>query len=110
MAFERITTDPDVLGGVPCIRGLRVPVTTVVGMVADGLTVEEILLELPRLETEDVTEALRYTEAVREHERLIRDAIRSLSAVVNAPGLVTSPEDRADLHVTIGLLAEYDDE
>jgi hypothetical protein len=38
MAFERITTDPEVLGGVPCIRGLRVPVATVVGMVADGMT------------------------------------------------------------------------
>lgn len=37
MTFERITTDPEVLGGVPCIRGLRIPVATVVGMVADGM-------------------------------------------------------------------------
>jgi uncharacterized protein (DUF433 family) len=110
MAFERITTDPDVLGGVPCIRGLRVPVTTVVGMVADGMTVEEILLDLPRLDAEDVSEALRYTEAALEHGRLVRDAISSLSAVVNAPGLITSAEDREELHVAIGLLADYADE
>jgi uncharacterized protein (DUF433 family) len=55
MTFERITTDPEVLGGVPCIRGLRVPVATVVGMVADGMTVEEIVAHFPYLEPEDVT-------------------------------------------------------
>jgi uncharacterized protein (DUF433 family) len=69
MVFERITVDPDVMGGVPCIRGLRVPVATVVVMVADGLTVEEILVDLPYLEREDVTEALHYAaEALRERE------------------------------------------
>jgi uncharacterized protein (DUF433 family) len=69
VAFERITTDPEVLEGVPCIRGLRVPVATVVGMVADGMTADEILADLPYLEREDVTEALRYAaEAVRERE------------------------------------------
>jgi uncharacterized protein (DUF433 family) len=47
MTFTRITTDPDVLGGTPCIRGLRVPVATVVGMVADGMSAEEILEGLP---------------------------------------------------------------
>lgn len=47
MTFGRITTDPEVLGGVPCIRGLRVPVSTVVGMVADGMAVEEILADFP---------------------------------------------------------------
>ena len=46
MTFERITTDPEVLGGVPCIRGLRVPVATVVGMVADGMSVDEITAAL----------------------------------------------------------------
>jgi len=67
MTFERITTDPEVLGGVPCIRGLRVPVATVVGMVADGMTVEEILADFPYLEADDIAEALRYAaEAVRE--------------------------------------------
>jgi uncharacterized protein (DUF433 family) len=67
MRFKRITVDPGQMGGVPCIRGLRMPVATVVGMVADGMTVDEILKEHPTLETEDITEALQYAaEAVRE--------------------------------------------
>jgi len=69
VTFERITVDPAVMGGAPCIRGLRVPVATVVAMVADGMSVEEIVADLPYLEAEDVTEALRYAaEAVRERE------------------------------------------
>lgn len=73
MAFERITTDPEVLAGVPCIRGMRVPVATVVGMVADGITTEEILSDFPYLEDEDITAALRYAaEAVRERELPLR--------------------------------------
>lgn len=75
MAFERITTDPEVLGGTPCIRGLRVPVATVVGMVADEMTVEEILAAYPYLEHADIVEALRYAaEAVRERELPVRSA------------------------------------
>ena len=73
VTFERITTDPDVMAGVPCIRGLRIPVATVVAMVADGMSVEEIVTELPDLVTDDVTEALRYAaEAVRERELPLR--------------------------------------
>lgn len=69
MAFERITVRADQMDGVPCIRGLRIPVATVVGMVADGMTVEEILAAYPDLEAADVEEALRYAaEAVRERE------------------------------------------
>ncbi|HKH35560.1 MAG TPA: DUF433 domain-containing protein [Rubrobacter sp.] len=69
MAFDRITVDPGKMGGVPSIRGLRVPVATVVGMVADGMDEEEILKAYPDLEREDVREALRYAaEAVRERE------------------------------------------
>jgi uncharacterized protein (DUF433 family) len=57
------------MGGVPCIRGLRIPVATVVGMVADGLTEKEILRAFPDLEREDIREALHYAaEAVRERE------------------------------------------
>lgn len=67
--FARITVDPKQMGGVPCIRGLRIPVATVVGMVADGMTEEEILAAYPDLEREDIREALRYAaEAVRERE------------------------------------------
>ena len=73
MSFERITTNPDVMGGLPCIRGLRMPVATVVAMVADGMSVAEILDDFPYLEAEDVAEALRYAaEAVRERELPLR--------------------------------------
>lgn len=73
MRFVRVTIDPDVMGGMPCIRGLRIPVATVVAMVADQMTTAEILAELPDLETEDVAEALRYAaEAVRERELPLR--------------------------------------
>ena len=71
--FERITTDPDVMGGLPCIRGLRFPVATVVAMVADGMTNEEILAEHPDLTPEDIHESLLYAaEAVRERELPLR--------------------------------------
>ena len=67
MKFTRITVHPDQMGGVPCIRGLRIPVSTVVGMVADGMKEEEILNAFPDLEQEDIREALQYAaEAVRE--------------------------------------------
>ncbi len=67
MTYRRITVNPSQMGGVPCIRGLRIPVATVVGMVADGMTQEEILQAFPDLEPEDIREALRYAaEAVRE--------------------------------------------
>jgi len=69
MSFTRITVSPDQMGGVPCIRGLRIPVATVVGMVADRMTEAEILAAYPDLESDDVHEALRYAaEAVRERE------------------------------------------
>ena len=61
------------MGGAPCIRGMRMPVATVVAMVADGMTAEEIISDLPDLTPEDVTEALRYAaEAVRERELPLR--------------------------------------
>jgi len=67
MNFERITINPKQMGGVPCIRGLRIPVATVVGMVADDMTDEEILNAYPDLEAGDIREALRFAaEAVRE--------------------------------------------
>ena len=67
MVFTRITVRSDQMGGVPCIRGLRIPVATVVGMVADAMTEAEIVAAYPDLEAEDVHEALRFAaEAVRE--------------------------------------------
>jgi len=69
MSFSRITLEPDKMGGVPCIRGLRIPVSTVVDLLASGLTREEILQHYPDLELEDVDEALRFAaQAVRERE------------------------------------------
>jgi uncharacterized protein (DUF433 family) len=69
MKFTRITVNPNQMGGVPCLRGLRIPVATVVDMVADGMSFHEILHDYPDLGQEDITEALRYAaEAVRERE------------------------------------------
>ncbi len=69
MGFTRITVSSEKLGGVPCIWGLRIPVATVVGMVADGMTEDQILAAFPDLQREDIREALRYAaEAVRERE------------------------------------------
>ena len=70
---ERITIDPAVMGGQPCIRGLRMPVATVVAMVADGLTADDIVHEHPDLEVGDIVEALLFAaEAVRERELPLR--------------------------------------
>lgn len=69
MTFTRITIDPKQMGGTPCIRSLRIPVATVVGMLAENMTIEEILRTYPDLEVEDISAALRYAaEAVRERE------------------------------------------
>ena len=67
--FTRITVDPEQMGGVPCVRELRIPVATVAGLVAEGMAREEILEAYPDLVKEDIEEALRYAaEAVRERE------------------------------------------
>ena len=69
MTFDRITVEPGKMNGQPCIRGLRIPVATVVVMVADGMTADEIVADLPDLENEDVAEALRdAAEAVSERQ------------------------------------------
>lgn len=63
------------MGGVPCIRGTRIPVATVVGMVAEGMPADEILRDFPQLTAEDVREALRYAAAaVDERELPLRPA------------------------------------
>ena len=69
MNFTRITTNPKQMGGAPCIRGLRIPVATVVAMIADGMAEAEVLRAYPDLEAEDIREALRYVaEVVQERE------------------------------------------
>lgn len=70
MRFERVTVDPAQMGGVPCIRGLRIPVTTVVGLVAQGMTEPRIVEEYPDLEVEDIRQALAYAAAAVDERQL----------------------------------------
>ena len=86
--LERITLDPAVMGGKPCIRGLRVTVGTVVGLLAAGRTRDEILLAYPYLEAEDIDQALAYA-AWRVEEREV-----VLSAAPNR-----GQQPRADRHL-----------
>jgi len=58
--LDRITVDPEVMGGKPCIRGMRVTVGTVVGLIAEGHSTEEILKEYPYLEKDDIQQCLQY--------------------------------------------------
>ena len=58
--FNRITFDPQILGGKACIRGMRISVALIVNLVANGMSIEEILEEYPDLETEDIRQALHY--------------------------------------------------
>jgi len=71
---ERITLDPEVMGGKPCVRGLRVTVGTLVGLVASGRTVEDILIAYPYLEREDIQQALQYAAWRAEEVELTLDA------------------------------------
>lgn len=69
MTYTGTTVGPDQMGGVPCVRGLRIPVGSVVGMIAEGTSEAEVLRTYPDLQQEDIREALRYAaEAVRERE------------------------------------------
>jgi len=78
MKFQRITVNASQMGGVPCIRGLRISVATVVGMVAEGMTFAEILSGYPDLEGEDIQESLRFAaQALQDRELPMVDAARS---------------------------------
>ena len=69
MKFTRITINLEQMGGVPCIRGLRIPVATIVSMFAEGMREDEILSAFPDLELADIQEALQYAAlAVQERE------------------------------------------
>jgi len=61
--FERITIDPEQMNGVPCIRGIRIPVATVIAMLADGMSEAEVLAAYPSLEVGDIKEALKFAAA-----------------------------------------------
>ena len=70
MTFDRITREPGKMGGRPCIRGMRVTVSTIVELVASGASEAEILQDYPYLEADDIGQALRYA-AWRSDEREI---------------------------------------
>jgi uncharacterized protein (DUF433 family) len=71
--FERITVNANQMGGLPCIRGLRFPVASILAMLADGMTTPEILAEHPILEAADIAESLRYASlALRERSLPLR--------------------------------------
>ena len=70
VGFGRISVDHRIMGGVPCIRGTRIPVATVVGMVAEGMTSDAIIADFPQLTDEDVREALRYAAAAVDEREL----------------------------------------
>ena len=61
--FERITVDPAQMGGVPCVRHLRIPIATVLRLLAGGLSEDQILSEYPDLQREDIRECLRFAAA-----------------------------------------------
>lgn len=78
-AFSRINVNPDQMAGLPCIRNLRIPVATVVGVVSESMQEAEILKAYPNLEVEDVREAQRFaSEAVRERELPVAGGLRFL--------------------------------
>jgi len=66
--FDRITFDPQIMGGRACIRGMRIPVSVIVGQIAHGATLDEILADYPDLEPEDVQEALAYAAWLAREE------------------------------------------
>jgi len=68
MKFERITTNPEVFGGKPCIRGLRFPVSRLLGLMAAGQTPEEILEAYPYLEAEDIRAAIQYAAFLADEQ------------------------------------------
>ena len=68
MKFQRITVDPTVCTGKPCVRGLRFPVSRLLGLLASGETKESILRAYPYLEAEDIDEVLRYAACLAEEE------------------------------------------
>jgi uncharacterized protein (DUF433 family) len=93
LVVERITVTAKQMGGVPCIRGLRIPVATVVGMIANGMTADEVVVELPPLALEDVAAALRLrlmlSPIVRSHFDRRREVPRRSEPVASSGRVAT---------------------
>ncbi|MBM3299364.1 MAG: DUF433 domain-containing protein [Deltaproteobacteria bacterium] len=73
--FDRITHDPNILGGKACIRGMRISVSLIINLVANGMTAEEIIDEYPDLELEDIQQALRYAAWATEDTVYVPEGI-----------------------------------
>ena len=69
--FDRITFDPNIMGGRACVRGMRITVPVIVDLIADGAGIEEILTNYPSLEEEDIRQALRYAAWLARDELVI---------------------------------------
>ncbi len=68
MKLERITVNSDIMGGKPCIRGMRFPVSRIIGLLASGQTMEEIIQNHPDIEKEDILQSLQYAALITENE------------------------------------------
>jgi len=79
MRYTRITIDKSQMDGVPCIRRMRIPVAAVVAMVADGMSVDEILEAYPDIEKEDIKEALYFAADALKEKQIPHNAIKPLS-------------------------------
>ena len=66
--FKRITFNPEIMGGQACIRGMRIPVSLIINLVANGMTTDEVITEYPDLETDDIKEALQYASWLAKEE------------------------------------------
>ncbi|RLG56702.1 MAG: DUF433 domain-containing protein [Candidatus Hydrothermarchaeota archaeon] len=71
MKFERITVDPNVMGGQPCIRGLRIPVSLIIKLIAAGNSIKDILRDYPELEEEDIKQALEFAAWITSKESIL---------------------------------------
>ena len=73
MRYERVSVDHRIMGGVPCIVGTRIPVATLVSMIAEGMTTDEIVTDFPQISRDDVRQALQFAaETMREREMPLR--------------------------------------
>jgi uncharacterized protein (DUF433 family) len=76
LGFDRITFDPQIMAGQACIRGMRIPVSLIVKLVASGMETKEILAEYPDLEPDDVKQALEYASWLASEQVHIREGVR----------------------------------
>jgi uncharacterized protein (DUF433 family) len=72
MLLDRITFDPNILGGKPCVRGMRITVSTVLKLLAGGMTREQILIDYPYLESQDIDQCIEYAAMITDDRVLQR--------------------------------------